>query len=169
VLLLALFRLARGHCFKSQSPLAGNRFVIVYLFLSMCEYSLSILNIICIVNLLQSSAGPFGYNPPTITSVVPSSGPTVGNLPITISGDSFGTGATVQVTIGGVAWFVKHLIAPIVHSTFSYISPLHIFLEFISQSIRYQSQDFHIARLHATPRPRRCQRCSCHCCAPEGE
>ncbi len=52
----------------------------------------------------QASFGPFGYNPPTITSVLPASGPTSGNLLITVGGDSFGTGATVRVAIGGIDW-----------------------------------------------------------------
>ena len=58
----------------------------------------------------QASFGPFGYNPPTITSVLPAAGPTSGNLRITVAGDSFGTGATVQVAIGGIDWFVFALV-----------------------------------------------------------
>lgn len=46
-----------------------------------------------------SNSFDFNYAPPTITSISPTTGPTTGNVPITISGQNFAPGSTV--TLGG--------------------------------------------------------------------
>jgi large repetitive protein len=46
-----------------------------------------------------SNSFGFDYDPPTITSISPTSGPPSGNVPITISGQNFAPGSTV--TLGG--------------------------------------------------------------------
>src|SRR5262249_13833405 len=49
-----------------------------------------------------SNSWPFNYIGPTLTSVVPSNGPTAGNVPIVISGNNFGVAAFGVATVGGL-------------------------------------------------------------------
>jgi hypothetical protein len=51
---------------------------------------------------LASQPYPFSYDPPTVSSVTPSNGATLGHTPITIRGESFGpSGAGRAITVGG--------------------------------------------------------------------
>jgi hypothetical protein len=57
----------------------------------------------------------FAYAPPSVTAVIPSTGPTSGGVPIQLTGANFGTGASfITVTVGGLS-------CPVINSSSSVI------------------------------------------------